>query len=259
MRTPRALTAVTTNHTEHNGVVLGKIQSRVRLHSELSLLGWSGRTCSKEVVNTVEAPPTPLCPPLSGLVQPISVYYTAQARHAPASGLKTWRQASGWFCAKKLYGSAAAWVPTATWVRGGIDRHRGLGSPWVGLPGLITLPQCECHLATNGPGRWGREAGPTGRVCGEGRGCGSGELVATARVFTRGAIHGQASFLAAAAFICFPGFLHGISLMMDACLFLYGLDIRASCFVQEVVWNLCCDFFFLNFSPLDFYSKTTQA
>lgn len=108
----------------------------------------------------------------------------------PASGLKTWRQASGWFCAKRLSGSAAASVPTATWVRGGQTDARGSGSPWVGLPGLIALPQCECHLATNGPGPWGREAGPTGRGCGEERGCGPREPVNQAYVFMYG--HGQA-------------------------------------------------------------------
>lgn len=161
-----------------------------------------------------KAPPTPLGPPLAGLVQPISVYYTAQARHAPASGLKTWRQASGWFCAKRLYGSAVAWVPTATWVRGGTDKHRGLGSPWVGLPGLITLPQCECHLATNGPGPWAGRQGRLGGFVGKG--------VAEVREsgwmlpgFIRGAMVRHLLF--GAAFICLPGFLHSITKVYEGC------------------------------------------
>ena len=48
----------------------------------------------------------------------------------------------------------------------------------------------------------------------------------------------------------------------DAGLFLYGLDIKAPLrFEQEIVRNLCCDFFFFffNFFPLDFDRETTQA
>lgn len=76
-----------------------------------------GETASDTALETAHAPPPSwLGPPLAALG--LSIHFTVlRRRSARASGLKLWRQDSGWSCARRRSGSAAAWVRTGTWVR----------------------------------------------------------------------------------------------------------------------------------------------
>lgn len=122
----------------------------------------------------------------------------------------------------------------------GVRQTPGAQSLPVGLPGLIALPQCERHLATNGPGPWSREAGPTGRVCGEGRGCGPGEPWT------------ESVFMCAAVVVLSPYlFSLQLSSWVPTWLFIYeGCSWTSGplyVLCKRSFWLFC--FFFLTFSP----------